>query len=108
MPIKYNIKSLTIKVLEESEMRAVYDVPVKEFLVQQTDIKSFVGSLAEKAAVHFPWIPRETLSKVQSSLPFITSLFSPGEVVRVFVQLNIEIAGFPIVSRSVFVVKVAK
>lgn len=108
MNIPYKFRSLTFKVLSEAEIAAVRDVPVKEFIVQQDAVKGFISSATDKAKSSFPWMQAAMIQKLQAALPFILSWLSPGETVRFLAQLEIQVAGFPIVSRSVFIVKVVK
>jgi len=105
MNISPKFKSLSLKVLSEGEFAAIKDIPVKDFIVQQALFDSFLVDLTHKG---FPWLPKDAINKVQSSMPFILSLFTPGETIRMFVQLNIEIMGLPIASRSRFSIRVVK
>ena len=106
MNIKYKVRSFSVKALSEAEISSMRDIQVKKFVVQQSQIGAFIGGAAEKALMAFPWIPKDMVRKAQSFVPFIMSWLSPGETIRLYVQLDMELAGIPISSRSVFVVQV--
>jgi hypothetical protein len=107
MNISPKFKSLSINVLNNAEFEgASKEMTAKEFVVQKASIDGLLSGLSQKANTNFPWIPQAVLNKIQSSTPFILSLFTPGETTHVFVRANIEIMGLPIASRSLFSIKV--
>ena len=108
MKIPYRLKSLSLKLLSESEISLIKDIPIKKFVVQQSSVEGFAKNAVEKATSSFTWIPKETLTKLQSSLPLMLSWFAPGETINLLVQVVMEIAGFPIASRSLFVIQITK